>query len=90
MKTKTEDYFIDNNLYPIFEQQINYEIYQVCVQQIERIDGTNYWIFGKLYELAEDKFYFEPQGCKVFENSDAAINEACNFFGQHDCFIDNH
>lgn len=84
MKKKIEDFMSDNNLYALFEQQT----YIVCVQEIKRIDNTSYWVFGKLYKIIEDEFYFEPQGCKSLATSTDAINEACNFFGEHSIFFD--
>ena len=83
------DYLNDNNLHVLFKGKTYGETYKVAVQEIKRVENTSIWTFGKVYTLYKGKYFFDPQGCKSFQNEKDAIKEACNFFGVNNDFFIN-
>ena len=89
MKTTKQlgNFLHDNGIYALFDGKTNGDEYKVCVKEVEHIYGTPYWVFGRVYKVTEDDFYFDQQGCKSFPFKDDAIKEACEFFGVKNDFF---
>ena len=83
------DYLHDNNLHVLFKGKDEFCAYKVAVHEIKRDENTPIWVFGRLYTLYKGNYFFDPQGCKSFQNEKDAINEACKFFGVDSEFFIN-
>ena len=83
------DYLHDNNLHVLFSGKTYGDTYKVAVQEIKRVENTPIWVFGRVYEIRKCNYFFDPQGCKSFQNEKDAIKEACEFFGVKSEFFIN-
>ena len=81
------DYLHDNNLHVLFSCETYGDTYKVAVQEIKRYENTPIWVFGRIYTLHKGHYFFDPQGCKSFDNEKDAIKEACEIFGVNNEFF---
>lgn len=90
MKTTAElgAFLHENHLYVLFDGKTFGDEYKVCIKETYPIIGTSIWTFGRVYHVYADKYVFDEQGCKSFDNKYDAIKAACKFFGVEDDFFD--